>query len=244
MNKLLAKTWRYPLELGSSFEKKLLISTLNTHSFNVALKDREFYDSLMQSDILLPDGHGVVLALRFLENIRVKKIAGYDLLIYELSQLNIIEGKCFFLGSTNKVLDLIEKRILVEFPNVKVKTFSPPFMPEFSAEMSNQMIELVNEFEPHVLFVGMTAPKQEKWAHANFEAINAWHVDCVGATFDFFAGTVKRAPDWMIFWGIEWLFRLLSEPRRLWERYLIGNPKFLLFLVKEKYKKERESKKL
>jgi N-acetylglucosaminyldiphosphoundecaprenol N-acetyl-beta-D-mannosaminyltransferase len=238
MNNLIAKTWALPLEMGSNFEKKLLINTLNSHSFNVAIKDPSFFEALMKSDILLPDGHGVVFALRFLEGKKMKKIAGYDLFIYELKQLNRIGGKCFFLGSTEKVLKLIEKRIAAEYPKIKVRSYSPPFKSEFSDVESAQMIKLVNEFEPHVLFVGMTAPKQEKWASAHFEALNARHIDCIGATFDFFAGTVKRAPDWMIRLGLEWLFRLLSEPGRLWKRYLIGNPQFIYFLVKEKLKKK------
>lgn len=243
MNGLLGKIWTLPLEMGLSFENKLLINTLNSHSFNVAFKDQYFHEALMKSDILLPDGHGVVIALRFLEGEKVKKIAGYDLFIYEIKQLNSIGGKCFFLGSTEKVLNLIEKKITTEYPNIKVKSFSPPFRSNFSVDESAHMIKLVNEFEPDVLFVGMTAPKQEKWALAHFEALNAKHVGCVGAAFDFFAGTKKRAPFWVIRLGLEWMYRLLSEPRRLWERYLIGTPKFIYFILKEKINKSSISNK-
>ncbi len=235
MEKLLSKTWTLPLEMGGTFEKKLLINTINTHSYNVALKDQGFYDALMKSDILLPDGHGVVFAIWMLEGKWVKKIAGYDLLVYELNQLNSVGGKCFFLGSTPKVLQLIEKRMSHEYPQVIVKTYSPPFKPEFSADDNEKMINAVNKFEPHVLFVGMTAPKQEKWAAAHFEALNAMHVGSIGASFDFFAGTIKRAPGWMIWLGFEWLFRLVYEPKRLWERYLIGNPRFIYSVLKQKF---------
>lgn len=237
MNELLLKTWTKPLDTGSGFEKKLLVNTLNSHSFNIAIKDQAFYNALLKSDILLPDGQGVVLALCFLKGQRVKKIAGYDWLVYELKMLDAIGGRCFFLGSTEKVLRLIKQRVAIDYPNVKVETFSPPFKPEFSAVENAQMIKAVNEFEPHVLFVGMTAPKQEKWAAAHFEDLNAMHIGSIGASFDFLAGTVKRAPGWVIRMGFEWLFRLLSEPRRLWERYLLGNPKFVFYILKEKLKK-------
>jgi N-acetylglucosaminyldiphosphoundecaprenol N-acetyl-beta-D-mannosaminyltransferase len=234
MNSLLAKIWTHPLQTGSAYNEKLLISTLNTHSFNVALNDKPFFDALINSDILLPDGIGVVFALWLFQGEKIKKIAGYDLLIYELQQLDKIKGKCFFMGSTETVLHLIEQRVSRDFPNIKVGTFSPPYKDKFSNEDSSSMIKAVNDFQPNVLFVGMTAPKQEKWAYEHFKELNVSHVDCIGATFDFFAGTKRRAPNWIIRTGFEWLYRLIIEPKRMWKRYLIGNPKFIVYVLKEK----------
>jgi N-acetylglucosaminyldiphosphoundecaprenol N-acetyl-beta-D-mannosaminyltransferase len=96
------------------------------------------------------------------------------------------------------------------------------------------MIDIVNEVNPDVLFVGMTAPKQEKWAYQHFGELLAGHVCCIGAVFDFYAGTVKRAPNWMILIGMEWSYRLIKEPRRMWRRYLIGNALFIGNILKEK----------
>ena len=97
------------------------------------------------------------------------------------------------------------------------------------------MLEKINAFEPDALFVGMTAPKQEKWAYEHFTHLQAGHICCIGAVFDFYAGTISRAPQWMIQMGLEWLYRLIKEPRRMWRRYLIGNSKFIWAVVKEKY---------
>ncbi|MCU0473439.1 MAG: WecB/TagA/CpsF family glycosyltransferase [Bacteroidales bacterium] len=239
MNKLLSKTWTSGLKMGEKYEKKILINTINSHSFNVALKDIEFYNALLKSDILIPDGIGIVFALRFLKNIKIRKIAAYDLMIYEFENLNKVGGKCFFLGSSDKVLDLVKKRAAIEYPNISIATYSPPYKPVFSEEDNKVMIQAVNEFSPEVLFVGMTAPKQEKWSAANFEKLNVKHVGCIGATFDFYAGTVERAPEWMVRIGMEWLYRLIMEPKRLWKRYIIGNPKFIWYVLKEKFKSSK-----
>ncbi|MFA6912412.1 MAG: WecB/TagA/CpsF family glycosyltransferase, partial [Proteiniphilum sp.] len=95
----------------------------------------------------------------------------------------------------------------------------------------------VNKVEPDVLFVGMTAPKQEKWTYEYFDQLRAGHICCIGAVFDFYAGTVKRAPKWMIQIGLEWFYRLIREPRRMWRRYLIGNTLFVIGILKEKFRK-------
>ena len=97
------------------------------------------------------------------------------------------------------------------------------------------MLHAVNAVQPDVLFVGMTAPKQEKWAYHNHPNLLAGHTCCIGAVFDFYAGTVQRAPRVFINLGLEWFYRLAKEPRRMWRRYLIGNVKFIRAIIKEKY---------
>lgn len=216
-------------------QSKVLINTINAHSYNTALKDKEFRKALQNSDVLLPDGIGVVLATRVLAEQKLKKIAGDDLFHYEMQRVNNLGGKCFFLGSSEKTLQLILKRAAKDYPALQVYTYSPPFKPAFSAEESEAMIAAVNEVEPDTLFVGMTAPKQEKWASAHFNQLKAGHVCCIGAVFDFYAGTVQRAPHWMISIGMEWFYRLIKEPRRMWRRYLIGNTLFISHILKEKF---------
>ena len=161
------------------------------------------------------------------------KIAGADLFKYEMDKLNKMYGKCFFLGSCNKTLNLISRKVHENFPNVQMAMYSPPYVDEFSETDSQTMISLVNQFKPDVLFIGMTAPKQEKWAYTHFSELNAGHICSIGAVFDFFAGTVKRAPDWMIKIGLEWMYRFLKEPLRLWRRYALGNLLFIFFVIKE-----------
>lgn len=225
----------YSQSLKEMSQSKKLINTLNAHSYNLARKDEEFREALKNSDVLLPDGIGIVLATRVLTERKLSKIAGEDLFYHEMKRLNSQGGKCFFLGSTEKTLKLICKRAKTEFPQLQAFYYSPPFKTHFSEEDNNAMINAINEIEPDVLFVGMTAPKQEKWAYKHYQLLNANHICCIGAVFDFYAGTIKRAPKWMINAGLEWLYRLLSEPKRLWRRYLIGNTLFIVQIIKEKF---------
>lgn len=215
-------------------QTKVLINTLNAHSFNTVHTDKDFQNAILNSDVLLPDGISVVLAKRLLTGEKIKKIAGADLFLYEMERLNSIGGKCFFLGSSESTLQLICTKAAKEYPDINLVCYSPPYKSEFSEEDNRTMIEAVNNFEPDVLFVGMTAPKQEKWAHKHFSNLKAGHVCCIGAVFDFYAGTVKRAPEWMIKIGMEWLYRLYIEPSRMWRRYLIGNIIFITHILKEK----------
>jgi len=219
--------------LSAISQPKVLINTLNAHSFNTSLDDKDFEKALQYSLVLLPDGISVVWAKRMLTGEKLQKIAGADLFFYEMKRLNLIGGKCFFLGSTDEILSMIRKRAETEYPNVQIYSFSPPYKKEFSAEENKIMINLINEVEPDVLFVGMTAPKQEKWAYQHFIELQVGHVCCIGAVFDFYAGTISRAPEWLIKIGFEWSYRLVKEPRRMWRRYLIGNAKFIGYLLME-----------
>jgi N-acetylglucosaminyldiphosphoundecaprenol N-acetyl-beta-D-mannosaminyltransferase len=221
-------------DLASLPDEKLLINTLNAHSFNMVQTDDLFAASLKNSDVLIPDGISVVWALRFLNGERIKKIAGADLFFYEMERLNRNGGSCFFLGSSDQTLNSIAERAAREYPAVKVGKFSPPYKPAFTDEDNDLMIGSVNAFKPDVLFVGMTAPKQEKWAYENKSRLLAGHICSIGAVFDFYAGTVGRAPEWMISAGLEWFYRLIREPSRMWRRYLIGNSKFIWLILKEK----------
>ena len=235
MNLHLSEIPVFKEELISLPNRKLLINTINAHCYNIAQKDQTYAKALYSSDVLLPDGISIVLAMRLLNRKRLTKIAGTDLFLYEMDRLNKTGGKCFFLGSNKKTLKLISYHAIKEFPNVKVESYSPPYVKNFSEIDSQNMLTAVNNFEPDVLFIGMTAPKQEKWAFIYFDKLNAVHICSIGAVFDFFAGNIKRAPQWLINMGLEWLYRLLKEPRRLWRRYIFGNIKFIGFILKEKF---------
>jgi N-acetylglucosaminyldiphosphoundecaprenol N-acetyl-beta-D-mannosaminyltransferase len=217
-------------------DDKILIMCLNAHSFNVIQKDKLFQSSLLKSHIILPDGIAIVIALRLLIGTKLRKISGHELFYYELEQLNQINGRCFFLGSSELTNSLIKINLAKEYPNVVSDSYSPPFNKEFSEEDSQSMISAVNNFGPDVLFIGMTQPKQEKWAALHFNNLNTKHICCIGAVFDFYAGTINRAPQWMINVGFEWLYRLIKEPKRLWRRYILGNPKFVALILMEKLK--------
>ncbi len=232
----LTKNNLFKTALDSLTNEKLLITTLNAHSYNLAQTNLAFSEALKKSDVLLPDGISIVLAKRFLDGSKLKKIAGADLFHYEMNRLNNEHGSCFFLGSTAQTLQLIQAKAAIEFPHVKVETYSPPFKDAFNDEDNALMLDTIRQFNPDVLFIGMTAPKQEVWAYEHLEQIQAKHICCIGAVFDFYAGTIHRAPQWIIRMGLEWLYRLGSEPKRLWRRYLIGNAQFVFLILKEKFR--------
>ncbi len=219
-----------------SFVDKTLINTINQYSYCIAQKDSKFKESLQNADILLPDGMGIVAAVQLLKYKKMQKIAGADLHHFLLSDLNEKGGKCFYLGSSPGTLLKIEQRLAIEFPNVKFKTFSPAYTSEFTVLENNQMLEAVNAFQPDVLFIGMTAPKQEKWGYANKEKLDAQIICSIGAVFDFYAGTVVRPHPLWIKLRLEWFIRLVKEPKRMWRRYLYYGPVFIKSILKEKFK--------
>lgn len=236
-------------ELRKIPDGKTLINTINAHSYNVAQKDSLFAEALANGDYLIPDGASIVKACRWRKGLSKPKerIAGWDLFELEMDRLNNeesgmkseesdsvdVEQKAkkktvMFMGSSEKVLELIKMRCKVDYPNLNVVTYSPPYKPEFSEEDNRKIIEAINTANPDLLWIGMTAPKQEKWTYSHWNQLQIYcHVGTIGAVFDFFAGTVKRAPVWWQKHSLEWLYRLLKEPRRMWRRYIIGNTKFL-----------------
>lgn len=213
-----------------------VVNTLNPHSYILARKDEKFHDALKSSDWLIPDGVGIKIAALVLCRAHIEKIAGSDLHEVIITSLERRGGSCFYLGSSEETLGLIKDRLSQQHPSVRAGVFSPPFKESFDEEDNRAMIEAVNSFSPDVLFVGMTAPKQEKWVMENRERLDAGLVCCIGAVFDFYAGTVKRSGRFWIRLGLEWLPRLFREPRRLWKRNLVSTPLFLLILCREKIK--------
>jgi len=208
-----------------------IINTINPHSYCLSRYDRIFNEALNSSDILLPDGTGIVLAARILNNQSITKIAGADIHQYLLQQANLKNEKVFYLGASQSTLKLIESKIKKQYPNITVSSFSPPYKPQFTKSETAQMLEKVNDFKPDILFVGMTAPKQEKWVFANKEDINANTIVSIGAVFDFYAGNIKRSSGFWISIGLEWLPRFLKEPKRLARRNLVSTPKFLVEIL-------------
>lgn len=231
-------------------EGKVLINTVNAHSFNQAQKDELFAEALREGDFLIPDGASIIKACRMLKakSLPKERIAGWDLFSFEMDAL---EGrsekrkeksekclKVMFMGSSEKVLGLIKERAAKDYPHLEVVTYSPPYKPEFSDEDNAAIIKAINDTDPDLLWIGMTAPKQEKWTYSHWKELNIHcHVGTIGAVFDFYAGTAQRAPRWWQEHSLEWLYRLVNEPKRMWRRYVIGNPLFIYNVLKEKFDK-------
>lgn len=234
-------------ELAAIADGKVLINTINAHSFNTAQKDGLFAEALKQGDYLIPDGASIVKACHWLKTTSQpeERIAGWDLFTFEMQRLERRSRqrlpadnrlRVMFMGSSEKVLGLIRKRAAVDFPNLEVVTYSPPYKPSFSDDDDKAIIEAINKAHPDLLWIGMTAPKQEKWTYAHWGELDIHcHVGTIGAVFDFYAGTAQRAPRWWQEHSLEWLYRLMKEPKRMWRRYVIGNPLFVYNVLKEKY---------
>lgn len=223
-------------ELKAIPDGKKLINTINAHSYNTALKDDLFAEALMNGDALIPDGASIVKACKKIhaKSQPKERIAGWDLFEMEMKRLNEKGGKCMFMGSSEKVLGLIREKAREVYPNIEVVTYSPPYKPEFNDAENKAIVDAINAANPDLLWIGMTAPKQEKWTYSHWDELNIHcHVGTIGAVFDFFAGTAKRAPLWWQRHSLEWLYRLIIEPKRMWRRYIIGNTLFLWNIAHE-----------
>lgn len=214
------------------YKQKQLITTINQYSYCIAENDLNFKKALQNSNILLPDGVGIVIAAKLLKKQKIKKIAGADIHQYLLEQLQIHSGSCMYLGASEDTLHKIKERLAKEHPNIEVSTYSPPYKAAFTKEDNENMVAAVNAVQPDVLFVGMTAPKQEKWSKANENQLNTKTICAIGAVFDFYAGTVERPSEFWIKMQLEWFIRLVKEPKRMWRRYLYYGPFFLYLLLK------------
>ncbi|MEO7045494.1 MAG: WecB/TagA/CpsF family glycosyltransferase [Ferruginibacter sp.] len=195
-----------------NYSKKILLNTFSPNSYGIAKRDRDFSVALKNSDILLLDGVGIAVGSIILYGRNIRKIAGQDCFDYLMAKTNKNQQKVFFLGSTDATLDKIITRVKREYPETTVSGYSPPFKSAFSAVDNKQMIEFINSFNPDVLFVGMTAPKQEKWAYQNRENINVRVIATIGNVFDWYAGNSKRPAKIWIKLRMEWLIRMFLRP--------------------------------
>lgn len=220
------------IDLG---KKARILATANPHSLVVANKDPIFLEALWNSDYVIPDGFGIVLASKLLGGQIRKQITGPDVFMALSQRWNREKGKSyFFLGSSEEVLGKIRTKMALFFPNITVTgTFSPPFR-DLTEEDNEKMIEMINGSRATALWVGITAPKQEKWIHQHRDRLDVPFIGAVGALFDFFAGTKNLPPQWVQQMGFIWLYRLFKEPKRLWRRTFISAPIFLynVFLQK------------
>jgi len=208
----------------------------NPHSLEVARKDHAFDLAIRNADLIVPDGVGVVIASKILGGSIRERVTGMDIFLGLSRALDKGKGgRYFFLGSTEQNLLRIKEKMALDFPNITVAgTYSPPFKPEFSEEENKVMVDAINQANPDVLWVGMTAPKQEKWIYQNKGRLNVKFIGAIGAVFDFYTGNVKRSHPVFQMLGLEWLPRLLREPRRLWYRNFVSNPSFLLRILRQK----------
>ena len=214
------------------------LACLNPHSYVVALDAPPFAQALHAADWLIPDGAGIVLASKLLGGQIRERVTGSDIFREVQAELDRRGGyRVFFLGSTEATLAAIRQRLAQDYPNIEIAgAYSPPFKAEFSAADNQAMLTAINAAAPDVLWVGMTAPKQEKWLHQHHAQLNVKFAAAVGAVFDFYSGRVKRSHPLFQRLGLEWLPRLLQEPRRLWRRMGVSAPIFLWHVLQQMVK--------
>jgi N-acetylglucosaminyldiphosphoundecaprenol N-acetyl-beta-D-mannosaminyltransferase len=196
------------------------------HPIIVSQKDKKVKDALNNSWLTVPDGKPVVWAARLLGGIIKKRVYGPELMLRSCKMAEHFGFSVFLYGGTPLSLKNLELNLKKLFPRLQIAgTHSPPFR-KLSNKEEIMVNEMLNECHPDILFVGLGAPKQEKWMAKHCPKLNVPVTMGVGAAFDFIAGEKKQAPLWMQNAGFEWLFRLVNEPRRLWKRYLWGNAIF------------------
>jgi N-acetylglucosaminyldiphosphoundecaprenol N-acetyl-beta-D-mannosaminyltransferase len=205
---------------------------VNVHTIEVAHQLPWYKQFLEQSLIAYCDGEGVRLGA-FLSGAFIPERITLSTYIYGLAKfatehrLNI-----FLLGGTTEVIDLSVRKLQALYPALRITGYHHGY---FSEEENTTVVQLINEAQPDILLLGMGVPKQEEWTRKNFEALNTKIIWMGGGFLDTLAGTKKQCPVWLGNVGLEWLFRLAQEPRRLWKRYLIGNPMFILRVLRFRF---------
>ena len=206
----------------------------NVHTTVMSQKDEEYRNIQNSAFLALPDGSPLSLVQRLRGYRMAEQVAGPDLMTELWKATENTEISHYFYGSTPETIEALEKNLKKEYPGIKIAGMeAPPFRPLTEVEDA-EAVARINQSGAAIVWVGLGAPKQEKWMYEHRGKVNALMLG-VGAGFDFHAGTVKRAPAWMRKHYLEWLYRLIQDPKRLWKRYVQTNGKFLLISVKDAF---------
>ncbi len=218
------------------------IAVTNVHVVMEAQHDLSFRRILGTADLCVPDGMPLVWLGQFRGYPLKERVYGPDLLLRFCGDTNSKCVRHFFYGGAAGVPEALASALRSRFPMLVIAgTYSPPFRP-LTPEEDASVVAMINRTEADVLWVGLGCPKQERWMYEHRDKLNVPVLVGIGQAFDIHAGRLKQAPIWMRERGLEWLFRLASEPRRLWRRYLILNTKFIVGLIQEAVRRNRDSK--
>ncbi|MDP4195865.1 MAG: WecB/TagA/CpsF family glycosyltransferase [Bacteroidota bacterium] len=217
-------------------KEKQRVCVLPVNCLLWARKKTELNNIYNSADLKLPDGVPLIWASKFLGNAIKGRVTGLDLLP-EFSKVAADKGfTFFFLGAKEGVAEKLSEYLKQKYPNLKVVgVYSPPFAEKFSDSENEKMISMINAVKPNVLWVSLTAPKQDYWIYEHFEKLDVNIAIGVGGAFEVTAGLIKRAPVWMQKNGLEWLYRFLQEPKRLFKRYFVEAPVFIPLILKQKF---------
>ncbi len=210
-------------------DRATVVAVCNVHSVMSARRDPELREAIAAAEIATPDGVPIVWGLRATVRKEQQRVYGPDLM--HKAFVDDVGWKHYLYGSTPETLEQLQAKLAEIAPKAKiVGAYSPPFREMTQAE-SDEAMEAIRSSGADVVWVGLGMPKQELWMHGIRPELPGIALLGVGAAFDFLAGTKKQAPAWMQKAGLEWLFRLIQEPRRLWRRYIWNNPAYAVLLT-------------
>ena len=217
------------------------ITYSNVHVVVTAHKDAALQEAVNEADIASPDGKPLEFVARLKGLKDFRRCTGPDMMLAILEESEKQGFTNYFYGSTQDTLDKLKESLIKRFPRLNiVRMYSPPFR-ALSADEEAEIIDEINTISPDLIWVGLGAPKQEKWMHQQRGKLKRGVMFGVGAAFDFHAEKLKRAPHWMQQVGLEWFYRLMSEPRRLFSRYFVTNSLFLMYLLRYGIKVRRKA---
>lgn len=219
--------------------EKFYVCAPNAYLGVKANEDKELLKIINNARIVIPDGMPFIWYSRTFNNSLHERIDGNRFFL-EFSKIADKNAYSYYFlgGESNEILEELKKRVNREFKNIDVKGyFCPPFMDDFTGEVNELMIDKINKCKPDILWVGLSAPKQEKWIYKNIDRLNIKMAAGIGAVFNFYSGRVRRAPYWMQKAGLEWLYRIYAEPKRLFKKYMIYNIKFIILVLKDVFKR-------
>jgi N-acetylglucosaminyldiphosphoundecaprenol N-acetyl-beta-D-mannosaminyltransferase len=212
--------------------EKYSVLYVNAHCFNIAANDNSYFQILTEADLVYPDGISVVWSSKFLGGCPLIKMTGADWIQDFCEFASSKSIRIYVLGGKPGIGERAVENLRTRYPNIIISGFTDGY---FINKSNDQTINEINELEPHVLFVGMGTPIQEKWIFEMRNKIDVPVCWAVGALFDYLAGVESRVPGWMYSSGFEWLWRLMVDPAGKWKRYIIGNPLFAYRIFRQKF---------
>ena len=214
-------------------KRKIYICVCPVSTIMACKRDENVLASVNSADLATPDGMAVVWMGRLLGYKNIRRVYGPELMQHICDIAGKKGYRNYFYGSTQGVLNKLKENLLKKYPSLIISGMhSPPFR-QLTRYEDDKIVEDINGSNSDIIWVGLGSPKQDIWMYEHRDKIDAAVMIGVGAAFDFLAGTKLQAPRWMRDNGFEWLFRLVTEPKRLWKRYLIGNSIFLWLFLKE-----------
>ncbi len=205
--------------------RKEIFAFMNPDCFNRLFDDREYFELMKKSNNIFPDGSGVNLACKIIRKQLIHNVNGTDMLPYLCHLAEKKKYRIFLLGAAPGIAEKMKKNLVLKYKGLIISDSEDGYFDRKTE--TGRVITKINDSHSHILLVAFGVPLQEKWIAEHIDELKINVGIGVGGLFDFYSGNIRRAPKWMREMGIEWMFRLLMEPRRMWKRYIIGNPLFI-----------------